>query len=726
MASSLETIQEGWKQQTVLSLDGGGIKGYSTLLILEALFKEIAGIEKLRNGVEQEPQEQLLPCDYFNYIVGTSTGGLIAIMLGRLKMRIDECKDAYRQLSNDIFSRPRNFHRLMARPKYDSTKLENKLQEVIRRYSPRLRDTDKFSWSAPSLQSKTLITCTKKDEYGCVPHIFRTYQEPETIKHDSEWTAADQTSSSDLKIWQVARATCAAPSYFRPIRLQTDTYIDGGVMANNPTTLALHEIKTLFDSESSTRTKPTLALFNTVVNIGTGIREDLIPRRSTTISSNSSADSALRRTLATLWPGNRGIGKAHSDPLLPWSREFDTKVVEDLSKLSQPSPAEQKMTLPYYRFEIAESPLSVLEWDTADIWYIDSIEKGVRDYLSKEEVANRITEVAERLVNFRRLRAKRQKRMSSNSEELPPPGPKSQTTWQSRSSDTNSDAADSGIGTPPDIPTSRRRPQAPRNVSKSSLHVCSAFVPEETISVLSLVKGPWKPKAMFEPLAAYGISLSQLDASVTVMAAVLVTPHITTGAILPSGSLKPLERSVQVRADSTRATTPSSLNSKPRTSESVSTPDRTPEPQNHFAGRNNRFATPVQSYAGSGSNSGKYKKGIVEWLEDHLPISISKDEKRLWVLTYCIQAQQPKKLHCKRRCDLPDGVENQRIKIIQVPRRGPVYITMPEEDDLFSTPIARVQLHGLPAAAKFQKRFRRTRLEMFLFMEDIFRNCQKL
>lgn len=47
------------------------------------------------------------PCDYFDLIGGTSTGGLIAIMLGRLEMTVDECIDAYMALSTEIFSNPR-------------------------------------------------------------------------------------------------------------------------------------------------------------------------------------------------------------------------------------------------------------------------------------------------------------------------------------------------------------------------------------------------------------------------------------------------------------------------------------------------------------------------------------------------------------------------------------------------------------------------------------------
>jgi len=62
----------------VLTLDGGGVRGLSSLLILQEIMEDI----ERRTDVDETP----LPCKYFDLIGGTSTGGLIAIMLGRLGM----------------------------------------------------------------------------------------------------------------------------------------------------------------------------------------------------------------------------------------------------------------------------------------------------------------------------------------------------------------------------------------------------------------------------------------------------------------------------------------------------------------------------------------------------------------------------------------------------------------------------------------------------------------
>jgi len=66
----------------ILSLDGGGVRGLSSLLMLREIMEEV--------GRRAQVHEPPLPCQYFDLIGGTSTGGLIAIMLGRLRMVVSQ------------------------------------------------------------------------------------------------------------------------------------------------------------------------------------------------------------------------------------------------------------------------------------------------------------------------------------------------------------------------------------------------------------------------------------------------------------------------------------------------------------------------------------------------------------------------------------------------------------------------------------------------------------
>jgi hypothetical protein len=96
----------------LLSLDGGGVRGLSTLYILKGL---MARLNHERQAADLGPVK---PCEVFDLIGGTSTGGyadslscpnltdicrLIAIMLGRLEMDVDECILAYSELLETVF-----------------------------------------------------------------------------------------------------------------------------------------------------------------------------------------------------------------------------------------------------------------------------------------------------------------------------------------------------------------------------------------------------------------------------------------------------------------------------------------------------------------------------------------------------------------------------------------------------------------------------------------------
>lgn len=68
----------------ILALDGGGVRGLSEVLILKFLMLRLKFMEEKRLGtnLQQLPE----PWMYFDLICGTSTGGILALMLGRLRM----------------------------------------------------------------------------------------------------------------------------------------------------------------------------------------------------------------------------------------------------------------------------------------------------------------------------------------------------------------------------------------------------------------------------------------------------------------------------------------------------------------------------------------------------------------------------------------------------------------------------------------------------------------
>ncbi|SPJ72134.1 uncharacterized protein FTOL_01862 [Fusarium torulosum] len=128
MSAPVSGVSSG-KPVRLLSIDGGGVRGLSALVLLEQLMD-------LSN--EHRRKLELLtlkPWQIFDMIGGTSTGGLIAIILGRLRLSIPECKKAYLDLSEKAFT-PKNFisrkiRVATIRSKFKTEPLEDTIKSLI-------------------------------------------------------------------------------------------------------------------------------------------------------------------------------------------------------------------------------------------------------------------------------------------------------------------------------------------------------------------------------------------------------------------------------------------------------------------------------------------------------------------------------------------------------------------------------------------------------------------
>lgn len=86
----------------LLSLDGGGVRGISSLLILNAIMEEVKKRE-IEGNLDSSTEDRK-PVHYFHLAAGTSTGGLAAVMLFRLRMTVPQAMAQYRSLAKDVFS----------------------------------------------------------------------------------------------------------------------------------------------------------------------------------------------------------------------------------------------------------------------------------------------------------------------------------------------------------------------------------------------------------------------------------------------------------------------------------------------------------------------------------------------------------------------------------------------------------------------------------------------
>jgi hypothetical protein len=197
-------------QRKLLSIDGGGIRG---VLALEVLRK----IEAILR--ERAANPNLVMADYFDFIGGTSTGAIVATGLAR-GMEVREILDFYLRCGADMFSKAGLFQRL--RYRYRDEPLATKLRQVFGEQT-----------TLGSADVRTLLLMVLRNATTDSP--WPIWNNPHAKYNDRKRTDCNL----ELPLWQLVRASTAAPVYFPPevitIKDHDFVFVDGGLtMYNNP------------------------------------------------------------------------------------------------------------------------------------------------------------------------------------------------------------------------------------------------------------------------------------------------------------------------------------------------------------------------------------------------------------------------------------------------------------------------------------------------------------
>lgn len=138
-------IRGAASRKIVLSIDGGGARGFACLVMLSHLME----ILNRNGGHNHDAGHALLPCDIFDLICGTSTGGLIAILLGRLGLDCDTAISVYKELVPSLFGESANeaMGRKAANGNHNaySNVFEEKLAIIVERFTGAKDTLLKFS-----------------------------------------------------------------------------------------------------------------------------------------------------------------------------------------------------------------------------------------------------------------------------------------------------------------------------------------------------------------------------------------------------------------------------------------------------------------------------------------------------------------------------------------------------------------------------------------------------
>lgn len=117
----------------IMRADGGGVRGYSMLILLQELMHRIyVECEGKAPKRDQIPK----PADHFDLIAGTGTGGLIAIMLGRLRLDIETCKQVYVRMTRRVFETDKRIAGIpYTTTLFKASKLEEAIKDCVREHT---------------------------------------------------------------------------------------------------------------------------------------------------------------------------------------------------------------------------------------------------------------------------------------------------------------------------------------------------------------------------------------------------------------------------------------------------------------------------------------------------------------------------------------------------------------------------------------------------------------
>jgi len=184
----------------ILAIDGGGIRGVYAAYLLARM----------------EAEWSIDWTKAFHLIAGTSTGSIIAAGLAS-GMKANALLALYRDRSAEIFRR-RPFCRLgLLSSRYRNSGLRRVLCELF-------GDNTLGEISTPLIIPATDIG------NGCV-HVLKSAYDHEFVR------------DKNVRIRDAVLASCSAPTYFDPCRLDIYSLADGGLWANNPALVAAIDAK---------------------------------------------------------------------------------------------------------------------------------------------------------------------------------------------------------------------------------------------------------------------------------------------------------------------------------------------------------------------------------------------------------------------------------------------------------------------------------------------------
>lgn len=261
MPTALELRIKTPGPKKILSCDGGGILGLMSVEILARLESDLR---------TELGKPDLLLCDYFDFVCGTSTGAIVAACISA-GMSTEQIRGFYVSSGKQMFDQASLLKRLHY--SYNKDPLAKKLQAA---FSDALgADTTLGSPGLRSLLMMVMRNASTDSPWPVSNNPFATYNQRD--RHDCNLA---------LPLWQLVRASTAAPTFFPPEvvtlgkgkQAYTFVFVDGGVTTYNNAAFLAYQMATAEPYRLNWKTGTDQLL---IVSVGTGsapaARPDLKP-----------------------------------------------------------------------------------------------------------------------------------------------------------------------------------------------------------------------------------------------------------------------------------------------------------------------------------------------------------------------------------------------------------------------------------------------------------------
>jgi len=203
----------------LLCVDGGGIRGVIPAILLARL--EAATGKACR--------------DLFAMLAGTSTGSIITVGL-LAGIRAQTLVDLYVNRGAEIFADP-DLLRGAVRPKYSAAPIEGILRTMLG-----------SDWLSQTKGPELLVPAT------CIDPVMDGFFFKSWKARGTKLNPGDVQDDLDFQLWQIARASSAAPTYFPTAEVSSMSgkvfyMVDGGLHSNNPSLAAIASAADLWGTE---------------------------------------------------------------------------------------------------------------------------------------------------------------------------------------------------------------------------------------------------------------------------------------------------------------------------------------------------------------------------------------------------------------------------------------------------------------------------------------------